>query len=261
LLLALPRGAHADEATNMASALDTKLAYVVTGLSDVDQTSKAGLTGLGLVLKQRTSYEPGDPVGVDLGKDDLSFYPLLYWPMDPREKNLSPAALSKIADYMRLGGTILFDTRDLTLGAVRGDSNPGEQTLRRLTAGLDLPPLEPVPHDHVLTKAFYIIHGYPGRWDGGQLWIEALPPPDKNGVSAPARGGDGVSPVIIGGNDWASAWAADASGRPLSEPVPGGDAQREQALRFGINLVMYALTGNYKTDQVHAPALLERLGK
>ena len=32
------------------------------------------------------------------------------------------------------------------------------------------------------------------------------------------------------------------------------------AFRFGINLVMYALTGNYKTDEVHAPALLERLG-
>ena len=86
--------------------------------------------------------------------------PLLYWPMDPREKNLSPAALSKIADYMRLGGTILFDTRDLTLGAVRGDNNPGQQTLRRLTAGLDLPRLEPVPADHVLTKVLL----YPARF-------------------------------------------------------------------------------------------------
>jgi Domain of unknown function (DUF4159)/Aerotolerance regulator N-terminal len=257
----LPRGAHADDAMNMQAALDTRLAYVVTGLPDVDAMSKAGLTGLGYVLKARTSYEAGDPAGVDLERDDLSFYPLLYWPMDPREKNLSPASLSKIANYMRLGGTILFDTRDLTLGATRGDSSPGEQTLRRLTAGLDLPPLEPVPPDHVLTKAFYILHSFPGRWDGGQLWVEALPPADKNGAAAPARGGDGVSPVIIGGNDWAAAWAMDASGRPLSEPAPGGDAQRETALRFGINLVMYALTGNYKTDQVHAPALLERLGR
>ena len=127
LMMALPRPAHADDATSMASALDTKLAYVVTGLADVDQTSKAGLMGLGAALRQRTSYEPSDPVGVDLAKDDLAFYPLLYWPMDPREKSLSPAALSKVADYMRLGGTILFDTRDLSLGAVRGDSNPGEQ--------------------------------------------------------------------------------------------------------------------------------------
>ena len=260
MLLAGPRGAHADEAMNMQAALDTRLAYVVTGLPDVDAMSKAGLIGLGYALKQRTSYEPVDPVGVDPARDDLSFYPLLYWPMDPREKNLSPAALSKVADYMRLGGTILFDTRDLTLGAVRGDNNPGQVTLRRLTAGLDMPRLEPVPGDHVLTKSFYILRDFPGRWDGGQLWIEALAPEAKSGENGPARGGDGVSPVLIGGNDWAAAWAVDGNGRPLTEPVPGGDNQREMALRFGVNLVMYALTGNYKTDQVHAPALLERLG-
>jgi len=118
-----------------------------------------------------------------------------------------------------------------------------------------------VPADHVLTKAFYILKDFPGRWTGGQVWVERLPPAEKNGERAPARGGDGVSPVIIGGNDWAAAWAIDPSGHPLSEPVPGGEMQREMALRFGINLAMYALTGNYKTDQVHAPALLERLGK
>jgi hypothetical protein len=179
--------------------------------------------------------------------------------MDPREKSLSPKALSRVGEYMRNGGTILFDTRDLTLGAVRGAASPGEQTLRRLTSGLDLPPLEQVPADHVLSKAFYILHDFPGRWTGGRLWVEALPPAPKNGAP-PARGGDGVSPVIIGGNDWASAWAVDASGHFQTTPSPGGEIQREMAFRFGINLVMYALTGNYKTDVVHAPALLQRLG-
>jgi len=140
----------------------------VTGLSDVDDMSKAGLTGLGLALKARTSYEPQEPVGVDLDRDDLSFFPLLYWPMDPREHSLSPRALSKVADYMRNGGTILLDTRDLTLGGVRGSSSSGQQTLRRLLAKLDLPPLEPVPSDHVLTKTFYLLEDFPGRWDGGK---------------------------------------------------------------------------------------------
>jgi hypothetical protein len=253
--------ARADEAMNLKAALDTRLAYVITGVADVDQLSKQGLIGLGETLKARTSYEPQEPMGVDVARDDLSFYPLLYWPMDPREKNLSPTALSKLNDYMRLGGTIVFDTRDLTLGAVRGAASPGEQTLRRLTQGLDLPPLEPVPPDHVLTKAFYLLKEFPGRWTGGQVWVEKLPPAEKGRERVPARGGDGVSPVIIGGNDWAAAWAVDEGGRPLTEPVPGGEIQREMALRFGVNLVMYALTGNYKTDQVHAPALLERLGK
>lgn len=255
-----PGPARADDAMAMAAALDTRLAYVKTGLADVDATSRAGLTGLSRALAARTSYEPKEPVGVDPASDDLSLYPLLYWPMDPREQNLSPRAQTRINDFMRQGGTIFFDTRDFTLGAVRGPDSPGEQTLRRLTAGLDMPPLEPMPPDHVLTRAFYILRDFPGRWSGGQIWVEKLPPA-QNGHPAPARGGDGVSPVIIGGNDWAAAWAIDSTGRFVATPSPGGETQREMAFRFGINLVMYALTGNYKTDQVHAPALLERLGR
>jgi hypothetical protein len=252
--------ARADDAFDKKAALDTRLAYVITGLPDVDAMSKAGLYGLGLILKTRTSYEPEEPMGVDIAKDDLSFFPLLYWPMDPREKDLSPEALSKISDYMRNGGTILFDTRDLTLGPIRGAQSPGEQTLRRLTAKLDLPPLQPVPSDHVLTKSFYLLQDFPGRSDGSKVWVEALPPPDPDRGPEPARGGDDVSPVIIGGNDWAAAWAVDDKGRPLVDVSPGGDEQREMAFRFGVNVVMYALTGNYKTDSVHASALLERLG-
>jgi hypothetical protein len=262
-VLFIPQASHeawADEAMNMQAALQTRLAYVKTGLGDVDAVSQAGLTGLGLALKSRTSYEPPSPAGVDPERDDLSLYPLLYWPMDPREKNLSPRAQSRVADYMRNGGTILFDTRDLTLGAAPGTSSPGEQTLRRLTAGLDLPPLEQVPRDHVLSKAFYILRDFPGRWIGSKVWVEAIPPAPKNGA-APARGGDGVSPVVIGGNDWAAAWAIDPSGHFQFAPSPAGELQREMAFRFGINLVMYALTGNYKTDVVHAPALLQRLDR
>jgi hypothetical protein len=252
--------ARADDAFDLKAALDTRLAYVQTGLSDVDGMSRAGLTGLGNALKARTSYIPQDPIGVDVGKDDLSFFPLLYWPMDPREKDLSPQAISKIGDYMRNGGTILFDTRDLTLGATRGPTSPGEQTLRRLLSKLDIPPLEVVPSDHVLTKTFYLLRDFPGRWDGGKVWVEALPPAEPGAGVSPARGGDGVSPVIIGSNDWAAAWAVDAGGQPIVDTVPGGGRQREMAIRFGVNLVMYALTGNYKADQVHVPALLQRLG-
>ncbi|HJU19232.1 MAG TPA: DUF4159 domain-containing protein [Stellaceae bacterium] len=72
---------------------------------------------------------------------------------------------------------------------------------------------------------------------------------------------DGVSTVIVGANDWAGAWAIDDEGRAMFPVVPGGEPQREMALRFGINLVMYVLTGNYKADQVHVPAILERLGQ
>ena len=66
---------------------------------------------------------------------------------------------------------------------------------------------------------------------------------------------------MITSNDFASAWAMDANGYFLFSTVPASDVQREQAFRTGINIVMYMLTGNYKSDQVHIPALLERLGQ
>ena len=269
VLAASPAFAAPSRATNiedkaLESALDTRLAYVVTGDSEVDAMSKAGLFGLGLELRARTAYEPAEPVGVDVEKDNLSFYPLLYWPMAQAEKDLSPAAVAKIDQFMREGGTILFDTRDSPIGGLGSTASPGEAVLRRLLSKLDIPPLEPAPQDHVLTRTFYLLKEFPGRWSGGQVWVEALPPIDpKNPPSSPvaARGGDGVSPIIMGGNDWAAAWARDERGNPIAAVVPGGEQQRETAIRFGINVVIYAMTGNYKTDQVHVLPLLERLGK
>jgi hypothetical protein len=120
--------------------------------------------------------------------------------------------------------------------------------------------LEPVPRDHVLTKTFYLVENFPGRHAAGQTWTEALPPAAEDG-RRPARAGDSVSPLIITSNDLAAAWAVSASGAPLY-PLTGSDPrQREMSLRGGVNIVMYALTGNYKADQVHVPALLERLGQ
>ena len=103
------------------------------------------------------------------------------------------------------------------------------------------------------------LRAFVGRTDMGQTWIEALPPPDPNDRARPVRAGDSVSPIIITSNDLAGAWAVDDQGQPLFPLVPGGARQREMALRGGVNLVMYALTGNYKADQVHAKDLLERL--
>ncbi|MFQ5973594.1 MAG: DUF4159 domain-containing protein, partial [Alphaproteobacteria bacterium] len=224
------------------------LAYVLTGVASIDDTSHAGLVGLSARLAARTSVEPGEPIGINIDRDELAFFPLLYWPMTPEQPPLSDDARLRINDYLRNGGTILFDTRDQQHS---GGTGPGTQALRTLIGGLDLPPLVPVPPNHVLTKAFYLIQDFPGRWTGGSLWVQQ---PDS-------RVNDGVSPLIIGANDYAAAWALDDVGLPLFPVVPGGERQREMAVRFGINLVMYALTGNYKADQVHVPAILERLGQ
>jgi hypothetical protein len=249
-------------AMNMSSALDTKLAFVITGDAEADEMSRAGLFGLSSWVYARTAYEPVQPVGIDLESHDLSFYPLLYWPMVAAQADLSPTALAKVDEFMRNGGTILFDTRDQPLsGLAPGVASPGEATLRRVLENLDIPPLQPVPADHVLTKSFYLLDEFPGRWAGGEVWVESLPELRAEEEGAVARGGDGVSPIIIGGNDWAAAWALDDEYQPVAAVVPGGEYQREIAVRFGVNVVMYALTGNYKTDQVHIQTLLDRLGE
>ncbi|MFZ0424249.1 MAG: DUF4159 domain-containing protein, partial [Xanthobacteraceae bacterium] len=248
------------------SALETKLAYVVTGDADVDAISKAGLAGLTLFLAQRTALEPGDPIGLDIGRDELAFYPLIYWPVVPGAAQPSDQALKRIDTYMKDGGTVLFDTRDAVVappGAGGETHSPGMLQLRKILSSLDIPELEPVPRDHVLTKTFYLLRDFPGRFDTGQLWVEALQPAnaDEETSARPARGGDGVSSIIITSNDFAGAWATRSDGQPMLPMVGNVARQRELAFRAGVNIVMYTLTGNYKADQVHVPALLERLGQ
>ncbi len=244
---------------DLASALTTRLAYVVSGNAKVDQVSRQGLSSLSATLAARTSLSPGDPVGLDPGKDELAFYPLLYWPVVAGNPQPSQRAIDRIVAYMRQGGTIVFDTRDALTARPAGDPSPETAWLRQLLQGVDVPELEPVPSDHVVTKTFYLLDSFVGRYTSGQTWIEALPPPIGD-QQRPARSGDGVSPVILTANDLAGGWAGDEYGEPLYPLVPGDARQHEMALRGGVNLVMYTLTGNYKADQVHVRDLLERLG-
>jgi Domain of unknown function (DUF4159)/Aerotolerance regulator N-terminal len=268
LALAMPRaGAEDSQITDAPrSALETKLAYVVTGDRDVDSISKAGLGGLTLFLAQRTALEAGEPIGLDVARDELVFYPLIYWPIVPGAARPSEEALKRIDSYMKQGGTVVFDTRDaVTAPPVSGGQtrSPGMLELRKILSSLDIPELEPVPRDHVLTKTFYLLRDFPGRFNSGQLWVEALPEAneDEGASRRPARGGDGVSSIIITSNDLAGAWAMRPDGQPMLPMVEGEPRQRELAFRAGVNIVMYTLTGNYKADQVHVPALLERLGQ
>jgi Domain of unknown function (DUF4159) len=262
-----PSPSHADGKDDFAikATSQTRLAYVVTGNADVDSIVKAGMAGLTLFLAQRTALEAGDPVGVDPAHDELAFFPLIYWPVVPGAPKPPQDAINRIDAYMKQGGTVLFDTRD-AIDAPPGENGAaqtsGMQALREILSSLDVPELEPVPRDHVLTKTFYLLRDFPGRFTSGQTWVEALPREDDDeAASRPARGGDGVSPIIITSNDLAGAWAIRPDGQAMLPLSPGEPRQREFAFRAGVNIVMYTLTGNYKADQVHAPALIERLGQ
>lgn len=246
---AAPAWAQSDERFLLEATTELRLAYVRTGNPEADETSRAGLVGLTNTLHRRTAVEAAAPLEVDPERDELVFFPLIYWAITAEQPPLSPRAVDRVNRYLATGGTILFDTRDQ--GERGFASGSGTAMLRRLLRGVRMPALQPLPPDHVLTKSFYLMQDFPGRWAGGQLWVE----PTQERVN------DGVSTVIIGANDWAGAWAIDGNGRPMHAVVPGGEPQREQAFRFGVNVVMYALTGNYKSDQVHVPAILERLGQ
>ncbi len=253
---------HAQEnEIDFSAALRTRLAYVITGVKSVDNLSAAGMRGLTYFLSNRTALEPGEPVGLDMSTDELAFYSLIYWPIDPQAAIPDAATMARVDAYMKEGGSILFDTRDQISGVFGGTSaSPAALSLRQILSNLDIPPLEPVPSDHVLTKSFFLIDSFPGRFSGGDLWIEASQKSAEQD-GRPARAGDGVSSILITSNDFAGAWAVDRNLRPLLPTVPPDPIQRNYAFRGGVNLMMYALTGNYKADQVHLPALLERLGQ
>ncbi len=253
-----------NDALAMRIANRVSFGYVITGDPTTDGTSEAGLSGLVKVLTARTAVEPGEPVGIDIESDDIAFFPLIYWPVKENATQLSPAALAKIDAYMKQGGMLVFDTQDYGRGLPLGLSqrlDDNQQTpLQKLIGRLDIPRLAPVREGHVLTKAFYLLRKFPGRWDGGQLWVEATTGAARDGAERTSRT-DGVSSILVTANDLASAWALDSRNLPMFPVVPGGERQRELAYRTGVNIVMYALTGNYKADQVHIPALLERLGQ
>ncbi|MBM3652282.1 MAG: DUF4159 domain-containing protein [Alphaproteobacteria bacterium] len=243
------------------AALTTRLAYVISGDARIDETSRLGLEALTQALNSRTSFSPGEPVGVDPAKDELAFYPMLYWPIVASASQPSAKTAARVAAYMKQGGTVVFDTRDALSQRVGGAPTPETLWLRDLTKSLDIPPLEVTPRDHVITKTFYLLDGFVGRYANGETWVEALPPEPKDQAARPVRATDSVSAIIITSNDLASAWAHDKRGQPLFPLTPGGARQREFAIRGGVNLVMYTLTGNYKSDQVHVRDLLERLGQ
>jgi hypothetical protein len=247
LLFAVPAAHALDSSAN--PAIDTRLGYIVSGDSQVDGVAKAGLEGLSEYVNARTAATLFEPDAVQPGQTDLSLYPLLYWPIVADAPELTSAQAAALNDYMSRGGIIVIDTRDSGSGA--GFAPGTEDTLKRIARGLSVPPLAPLTGEHVLSRAFYLLSDFPGRFTGDTVWVQR----DQD------RTNDSVSPVIIGGNDWAAAWAMNPDGSNPYAVIPGGQRQRIMAYRFGVNLVMYALTGNYKGDQVHVPAILQRLGQ
>ena len=233
--------AHAqNQDKSIAYAGSIHMAYVKSGDATLDARARNGLTNLAQTLRGRTSVEPSGVIGINLEEDELAFFPMIYWPLTSVPKPLSAKAQENLQYYLDHGGTILIDTRDRA-SSLANQGGRNSESLRVAMQGLNIPPLKQMPKDHVLTKTFYLLTDLHDSLGNSTLWVE----------EQSATGRDGVSSVIIDNRDWAGIWSE----------LNGTARQQELAQRYGVNLMLYALTGNYKSDQVHLPFILERLGQ
>ena len=233
-----------------STANDTYLAYIKIKSKEINDISENGLNNLKNLLSTRTAISPKGVIGLDLKYDDIFSYPFIYWPLTKNLIQIEKKEVVKINNYMNNGGIIFFDI----IGFSRNNLNLKDKkfkAIRDFLSSIEVKNLSILPKDHTLTKSFYLLKKFPGKWDNRILLIENSNLDYK----------DGVSSIILGFNDWAKAWSLDKNNVPLFPVVPGGERQRELSYRFGINIAMYSLTGNYKSDQIHSKSILDRLSK
>lgn len=221
-----PAPATPSSATALKHTNDMHLGYVRSSSSQINSDAQKGLEALVSEVQKRTTIKLEGAVGLNPDQDDLSYYRFLYWPITPDARPLSAAALKRVQHYMRTGGIILFDLRDA------GGRMRDQRARQRVLEDMNIAPLVTLPEGHTLTKSFFLLPKLPGTSAHGATHIEA----DLS------KGTEAVSAVIIGDNNWADAWAG--------KTVLNGSREREMALRAGINMLIYAYTGNYKTDPV-----------
>ena len=201
------------------------------------------------MLSLRTSIDATGIVGINIKTDNIYYYPFIYWPLTKNLLQIQEAEIRKINNYLTNGGMIFFDV----VGFSRSNLNLKDkkfQEIREFLSSININSLSPIPLDHTLTKSFYLLKNFPGRWDNRILLIE----------NSNLDINDGVSSIILGFNDWASAWAIDKTTFHFFLLFQEAK-DKEMAYRFGINITMYALTGNYKSDQIHSKSILKRLSK
>ena len=176
---------------------------------------------------------------VALSSDKLHESPFVILSGDRAFAPLAAPDLDRLRRYVTAGGFIVIDSAE-------GRTGGGfETSVRRMVRDL-LPRgrMEPLPSDHVIYRSFYLLDKPYGR-----VMIE----PQLSAVVHDQR-----AAIVYSPNDMMGAWARDEAGSWAFDCYPGGARQRELSFRMGVNLAMYALCLDYKTDQVHVPFILKR---
>jgi len=193
-------------------------------------------------LELRTSVQVSyNKKTLSLADPNLFNYPFLYLAGDGSFESFSPGERRKIRKYLKFGGTLIIDD-----ASGKENSSFDKQIREELVNIMPEIPLTPIGNDHVVYKSFYLLNSVSGR-KIIQPYLEGITFRDEDRTA-----------VFYSRNDLGGAWSEDEFGKWEFEVVPGGEAQRERAIRLGINIIMYALTGNYKKDQVHTPFIKRR---
>ena len=225
----------------MAFGDKSRITIPMLSIQKTSNTTRNGaLRRMLLEVEKRTSVKiNASTKTVTLQDPKLFTYPMVFWTGDGKFNALSVKQIDRLRRYLKAGGLLVVDS---TEGVSNG---PFIKSVKRELQRIypkNLPKI--VPKNHVLYKSFYLIPTPYGRIATSKH-MEAIFEKDRLSV-------------ILSTNDLLGAWAKDNFGKWLFDVSPGGDTQREMAFRLGVNLLMYALCINYKSDQVHIPFILKR---
>jgi hypothetical protein len=211
----------------------SKFRFLRLRLADLPDMRPSALRRLAWEIERRTSLVTlADPIELSIASPDLFRYPLCLLSGDRAFAMPPESDLARLRRYLTFGGCLWIDSSEARVGG------PFDESVRRLLALVlpgDLP--KPVADDHVLWRSFYIVRDAPGRM---------MLPARLEGIERDRR-----LTVVYTQNDLCGAMARDGFGRWEHNVAPGGDEQRERSFRFAVNLVMYALCLDYKTEQAH----------
>jgi hypothetical protein len=234
--LAPPRHAGA-----FGEATAVEIRCVVVGASEGPHTPEAARR-LAWEMRQRTSVDTElQSRAIRLDSAELFQSPFLYWRGDASFAPLSEAEIVGLRRFLQFGGFLLIDD-----AAPNGSDGFDSSIRRAMNRVLPASPLMPLSSGHVIYRSYYLVDRPVGR-RRGPASLEAVVLEDRVAVA-------------YGRHDFGGAWARDNLGNWLFNVAPGGDRQRELAIRFGVNVLMYALCLDYKDDQVHAPYIMRRRG-
>lgn len=192
-------------------------------------------------VRKRTSIDVQlEPGSARLDDPSIFETPFLYWTGDQAFPALSEREIVGLRRFVRFGGFVLVDDAS-------PDAEGFDRSVRReLGRAFPSRPLRPLSGTHTVFRSFYLLTRPEGRVRGPDQ-LEAIHADDRVAV-------------VYSRHDLGGAWSRDNLGSWLHTVTPGGDDQRERAIRLGVNLVMYALCLDYKDDQVHAPFIMRRRG-